>query len=96
MTVKELTELLEANYQFAIRIMLPSGQFIPNYFHITEVGRINKHFLDCGRIWLTSASCLLQAWTANDTDHHLTAGRMAKIIKIAEPILESDDARFSK
>jgi len=32
---------------------------------------------------------LLQAWTANDLDHRLTAGKLAKIMHLAEPILSS-------
>ena len=27
---------------------MPDGSLIPSYFHITEVGKITKHFIDCG------------------------------------------------
>lgn len=91
MIVKELTELLQANNEFSLRIILPSGQFIPNHFHVTEVSRIDKNFIDCGGTRRSASSCLLQAWTANDTEHRIVAGKLAKILRLAEPILESDD-----
>jgi len=31
-----------------IGFKLPDGQLIPVHFHVTEVGLINKHFIDCG------------------------------------------------
>lgn len=90
MTVKELADLLEANKSSSLRIQLPSGQFVPNHFHVTEVGRIDKRFVDCGGTRRMTSSCLLQTWTADDTDHRLTAGKLAGILRIAEPVLESD------
>lgn len=89
MTVKELTDILEANRALALRMVLPSGAFIPRHFHITEVGRIDKRFVDCGGARRSTASCLLQAWVANDTEHRLDAGKLAKILRLAEPLLES-------
>lgn len=91
MTVRELTELLEANPGFSLRFRLPSGDFIPAHFHITEVGRIDKTFIDCGGTRRAVASCLMQAWTANDTEHRLVAGKLAKILRVAEPVLASVD-----
>lgn len=91
MIIAELRHLLESNSESSLRFMLPSSQLIPAEFHITEVGRIDKTFIDCGGTQRQSAACLLQAWTANDLDHRLVAGKFAKILQLAEPVLRSVD-----
>lgn len=89
MNVERVLALLETNCACKLRMKLPSGEFIPSHFHITEVGRIDKSFIDCGGTHRQSASCLLQAWTANDIEHRLEAGKLAKIFRVAEPLLRS-------
>ena len=32
----------------ALNFRLPNGTYVPEYFHITEVGIITKDFIDCG------------------------------------------------
>jgi hypothetical protein len=27
---------------------LPNGHQVPAHFHVTEVGQVTKHFIDCG------------------------------------------------
>jgi hypothetical protein len=44
---------------------LPNGTTVPAHFHVTEVGLVTKHFIDCGgtvRIELiaTQTNCLAQ------------------------------------
>ena len=34
---------------------------------------------------------MLQTWTANDIEHRLTAGKLAKIFKLAVPVLKAAD-----
>ena len=58
---------------------------------MTEVGRVDKHFIDCGGTRRHAASCLLQTWVANDVDHRLTAAKLAGILDLAEPVLGSAD-----
>ena len=31
-----------------ISFKLPNGDLVPNHFHVTEVGRVTKNFIDCG------------------------------------------------
>lgn len=90
MIVKQLIELLESNHESPIRFQLPTGTLVPEHFHVTEVGRLQKTFIDCGGTRRESTSCMLQAWVANDLDHRLAAGKLAKILKLAEPILAAD------
>ncbi len=91
MNVQELNQVLQANGDASLRFVLPSGETVPSHFHITEVGRIDKHFIDCGGTRRSSTACALQIWTANDLEHRLTAGKLASIIQLAEPILKSHD-----
>ncbi|MGC4004601.1 MAG: DUF6428 family protein [Pirellulales bacterium] len=91
MNIAELRALLDAHPTAGIRFQLPSGEMIPLHFHVTEVGRVDKRFIDCGGTRRAASSCLLQLWTADDTDHRLSAGKLARIMGLAEPILESPD-----
>ena len=89
MNVKQLQSLLQQNSQSSLRFQLPSGQCIPDHFHVTEVGRVDKHFIDCGGTRRQTSACLLQTWTADDLDHRLESGKLAKILQLAGPILGS-------
>lgn len=91
MNVQQLTDLLEANSESSLRFLLPTSEFIPRHFHITEVGRVEKNFIDCGGTKRQALSCLLQVWTASDVEHRLEAGKLAKILKLAAPLLGSAD-----
>ena len=31
-----------------IAFQLPNGELVAPHFHVTEVGKITKHFIDCG------------------------------------------------
>lgn len=91
MNVSELVHLLDSHRDAALHIMLPSGEFVPAHFHVTEVGRVEKRFIDCGGTRRESVSCLVQTWTADDHDHRLRAGRLSQIFGLAQPVLESSD-----
>lgn len=82
MKVSELKSFLSA--QENILIQLPDGTAVPKHFHVTEVGEVTKHFVDCGGKVRHEKRASLQLWTANDYDHRLEPGKMAKIIEIAE------------
>jgi hypothetical protein len=91
MNVQELVPLLETSGDASLRFVLPTGEFIPEHFHVTEIGRVEKNFIDCGGTRRLSVACMLQAWTANDVEHRLTAGKLAKIFKLASPVLKTAD-----
>lgn len=71
--------------------MLPHGAFVPDHYHITEVGRVQKDFIDCGGTIRSRSSCLLQIWVADDKDHRLRTTKLATIMDIAGPLLQSED-----
>ena len=91
MTVGELRSALAHSPGAGLHLMLPGGEFVPAHFHVTEVGRVQKDFIDCGGTTRSAVSCLLQVWVAADEDHRLTTTKLAGILKLAGPLLKSDD-----
>ncbi len=91
MLLSELKATLGANPGAGLHFLLPDGDMVPAHFHITEVGRVQKDFIDCGGTTRSSTSCLLQVWVADDLDHRLTADRFGMILKLAEALLKSDE-----
>lgn len=91
MTVGELRSVLDAAPDAGLHLMLPGGAFVPAHFHVTEVGRVHKDVIDCGGATRAATSCVLQVWVAGDTAHRLTTTRLASILRLAAPVLRSDD-----
>jgi hypothetical protein len=87
MNTAELTALLTAFGDKPVSFVLPDGGRVPAHAHITEVGRIDREFLDCGGVLRRTSFCCLQAWVADDTDHRLSAGKLVTIIgRALEPL----------
>ena len=91
MTITEFKFHLRQNPDAALRFLHADGGLIPVHAHITEVGRVEKTFIDCGGTVRELRSCLLQIWVADDTEHRLTPGKLADILDRAAAILRSDD-----
>lgn len=70
--------------QKMVTIMLPTGDLVPAHFHVTEVGEVTKHFIDCGGTIRHEKVANLQLWSATDYEHRLPARKLADIIGIAE------------
>ncbi|MBL6713188.1 hypothetical protein EBU58_03330 [bacterium] len=91
MTVKEFCAALAKHPGVKMHWMLPDQSFVPAHYHITEVGKVQKDFIDCGGTVRSATSCLLQVWVANDTDHRLETNTLASIMAVAEPLLATDE-----
>ena len=91
MTVRDLLMFLEQNPGQQMHWMLPDGSFVPTHYHITEVGRVQKDFIDCGGTRRSQVSCLLQIWVADDTEHRLESTKLTDILTLAASVLKSDD-----
>jgi hypothetical protein len=91
MKLKELKVLLEANRDKQFLIQLPDQTQVPISFHITEVGQINKTFIDCGGKTHSMQTCQLQVWVGDDVDHRLEAGKLADILELSKSIVPDDD-----
>jgi len=91
MNVREFRQLLARHGGEPIHLMLPDGRFVPAHYHVTEVGRVRKDFIDCGGTVRSATACVLQVWVADDVEHRLTAGKLDSILEIAMPLLGSDE-----
>ena len=91
MTIAEFKEHLRKNPDATLRFLLPDGGLIPVHAHVTEVGRVDKTFVDCGGTVREVNSCLLQTWVADDTDHRLPPRKLADVLDRASGILRSDE-----
>lgn len=82
---------LKQNPTLNLRFVLPDGGNVPTHAHITEVGRVDKTFFDCGATFRKTSFLCLQAWVADDTEHRLPASKLADIIDRAAPLFQGDD-----
>ena len=84
--VKQILPTLE-NVEF----QLENGTFVPEHFHVTEVGMINKNFIDCGGVIRNEKVVNFQLWNADDIEHRLKPGKLLNIIKLSEEKLGIED-----
>jgi hypothetical protein len=74
-----------------VNFQLPSGEFVPEHFHITEVGMVTKHFIDCGGTERLEKVANFQLWNANDFEHRLKPGKLLRIIELSQNKLGMGD-----
>lgn len=70
---------------------LPNGTMVPEYFHVTEIGVVTKHFIDCGGTIRNEKVANFQLWEATDFDHRLKPQKLLNIIALSEKVLEIED-----
>ncbi|HET8887017.1 MAG TPA: DUF6428 family protein [Salinimicrobium sp.] len=88
----KLSEVKSALNQLeTIAFQLPNGELVPNHFHITEVGEINKNFIDCGGTVRNEKVVNFQLWNADDYDHRLHPEKLTHIIELSEKTLNIGD-----
>ncbi|MDP5200880.1 DUF6428 family protein [Flavobacterium sp. DG2-3] len=74
-----------------VEFQLENGTFVPEHFHVTEVGIVTKHFIDCGGVIRTEKVVNFQLWNANDFEHRLKPSKLLHIIKLSEDKLNIED-----
>ncbi len=74
-----------------ITFLLPDSKKVPTHFHITEVGKIAKNFIDCGGTVRNEEVVNFQLWSSNDFDHRLQPEKLNQIINLAEGTLGIGD-----
>ena len=89
MKLSEIKEKLTQLEQIAF--VLPNGELVPSHFHVTEVGKISKHFIDCGGTVRKEEVANFQLWNANDYNHRLHPEKLLHIIQLSEKVLELED-----
>lgn len=84
----QLASVNEVNFE------LPNGNLVPQHFHITEVGQVTKHFIDCGGTVRNEKTVSFQLWEANDFDHRLAPQKLTNIIALSEKVLGVEDGEI--
>ena len=74
-----------------ISFELENGMRVPDHFHVTEVGVVTKHFIDCGGTVRNEKVVNFQLWEANDFDHRLEPSKLVNIIALSEKVLGIED-----
>jgi hypothetical protein len=88
MTLKEFKNSIEK--KSSLSFAKENGTLIPPYFHITEIGIKNKHFIDCGGVVREESKVSFQIWTSDDFDHRLSTLKLLGIIKKGERLFNSN------
>lgn len=73
-----------------VNFLLPNNEYVPGHFHVTEVGLVSKHFIDCGGTERVEEVVNFQLWNANDHDHKLKPQKLLNIISLCERKLGFD------
>lgn len=87
--IKEILPTLE-NVVFE----LENGTFVPENFHVTEVGQIIKTFIDCGGTIRNEKVINFQLWNADDYEHRLKPSKLLSIIRLSEDKLLIEDGEI--
>lgn len=74
-----------------IGFQLPNGDLVAPHFHVTEVGKVVKDFIDCGGKVRSEVVINFQLWEENDYDHRLHPEKLLNIIKLSEKLFKFDD-----
>ena len=69
MKLSEIKTIL--NTAASVNFELENGTKVPEHFHVTEIGVITKHFIDCGGKVRKEKVANFQLWDANDFEHRL-------------------------
>ena len=89
MKLSEIKIALQQLNQIAFQ--LPNGSLVPSHFHVTEIGKITKNFIDCGGTLRNETVINFQLWNANDYNHRLHPEKLIHIIELSEKALQLED-----
>lgn len=89
MTLSEVKSKLQVLDTIAFQ--LPNGDLVASHFHVTEVGKITKNFIDCGGTVRNEEVANFQLWNADDYDHRLHPEKLLSIIELSEKVLGMGD-----
>ena len=89
MKLSEIKAILAAAE--TVNFKLPTGELVPEHFHVTEIGLVTKHFIDCGGVERFEKVINFQLWNANDTEHRLKPEKLLNIIALSEKKLGITD-----
>jgi len=85
MKLSQVKSLLQGMDTLAFQ--LPDGEFVPRHFHVTEIGKVTKHFIDCGGTLRVEEVVNFQLYNADDYDHRLHPEKLSHIIDVSDKAL---------
>src|SRR6056300_1193670 len=77
-----------------LQFKLWDGSLVPKHFHVTEIGVINKKFIDCGGAIRKEEKINFQLWYSDDLDHRLAPEKLIHIIELSEMSFELKDTEI--
>ncbi|MDN4011935.1 DUF6428 family protein [Chryseobacterium gambrini] len=77
-----------------VTFKLENGAFVPEHFHVTEIGMVTKNFIDCGGTIRQEKMVNFQLWNANDLEHRLKPIKLLNIIELSEKQLNIEDTEI--
>lgn len=77
-----------------ILFQLPDGSLVPPHFHVTEIGLVNKTFIDCGGTLRDEQKISMQLYNASDYDHRLHPEKLSHIVDLSEKVLNLPNAEI--
>lgn len=89
MNIAALKKILPTLHTVTFR--LPDGTAIPPHFHVTEIGLIDRQFIDCGGTRRHDRKANFQLWVAGDYDHRLAPQKLLRILDMSAPLLGTDE-----
>ena len=78
MTLGDFRTLL--NHLDELTFMETTGFPVPAHFHITEVGQLDRFFIDCGGTVRKTSKVNFQMYVDQDVDHRLSVDKLKGII----------------
>jgi len=89
MKLSEIKKILKS--LDSIGFQLPNGTLVSSHFHVTEVGKVTKDFIDCGGKVRNETVINFQLWEQNDYDHRLHPEKLTNIIELSEKMFSFED-----
>jgi hypothetical protein len=77
-----------------IGFQLPNGNLVAPHFHVTEVGKVTKNFIDCGGKVRNEEVVNFQLWEENDYDHRLHPEKLVAVIELSEKKFHFNDVEI--
>lgn len=78
----------------SVNFQLENGTKVPEHFHVTEIGTVSKHFIDCGGKVREESKANFQLWDADDFEHRLKPQKLLNIISLCEEKLNMQDSEI--
>ncbi len=88
LTFAQLKSVLEAGSNKTVKFVLPDENCVPMHAHITDVGTVFRHLMDCGGQTRQEAYVVLQLWVGADRGHRLKGQTLLNILEQSQVVLD--------